>query len=333
MNKLMNLNSTLDSGITAPDLVINKFEEEVLQGLTETPKRLQSKFFYDEQGDSLFQQIMACPEYYLTGCELEILSSRTAELAGNICSSGEPFDLVELGAGDATKSEYLLSYLANTGVDFNYLPIDISGNILHVLQERLGRKIPKLSVIPLAGEYFEMLAQTSLRGQRRRVILFLGANIGNMSEEEATSFCETLREHLQPGDLLIIGFDLKKNPRTILNAYDDAAGITAKFNLNLLSRINRELEGDFDLGHFEHYQSYDPETGACKSYLVSLSDQQVSIGGQYVHFAKNETIYMEVSQKYTIAETDRLAERGGFLPVQHFLDSKGWFADICWKAI
>lgn len=329
----MNLNPTLESGIRAPNFAINKFEEEVLQGLTETPKRLQSKFFYDEQGDSLFQQIMTCPEYYLTDCELEIFSTQTADLASKICSSGQSFDLVELGAGDATKSEHLLSHLVNTGVDFNYLPIDISGNILGELHERLKWKIPELSVIPLTGEYFEMLEQASKRSQRCKVILFLGANIGNMNKEEAFSFCQTLRGHLHVGDLVLIGFDLKKNPRTILNAYDDAAGITAKFNLNLLSRINRELDGDFDLDHFEHYQTYDPDTGACKSYLISLGDQQVSIGRQHIRFAKNETIYMEVSQKYTIAETERLAEKSGFIPLHCYLDSKGWFADLCWKAI
>ncbi|SDH75561.1 L-histidine N(alpha)-methyltransferase [Mucilaginibacter gossypii] len=313
--------------------VSSLFEQDVLDGLMQMPKRLQSKYFYDETGDILFQQIMACPEYYLTNCELEVFSKQSSALAERICRPGQSFDLIELGAGDATKSEYLLDFLVRSNVDFKYLPIDISDNILQELKARFNKSLPQLVVQPLAGEYFEMLKVATQESANRKVIFFLGANIGNMDKDQAIDFCHTLRSNLSPGDLLLIGFDLKKHPRIILNAYDDQGKITSKFNLNLLARINRELDSDFDLERFEHYQTYDPETGASKSYLVSLQEQHISIKGQIVAFAINETIYMEVSQKYSIEEIAVIAQRCGFRAGGYWIDSKGWFADVCWEVV
>lgn len=315
------------------DNPVDKFRSEVLNGLMGSPKKLQSKYFYDAQGDVIFQQIMSSPEYYLTKCEQEIFKEKTAELAMVINPSDEEFDLIELGAGDGTKSQYLLSHLVAQKASFTYLPIDISINILNELKERLADKLPELDVLMLHGEYFEMLAKVSKASRKRKVVMFLGANIGNMVVREATLFCQTLRDNLNVGDFVLIGFDLKKHPRKILGAYDDKEGITARFNLNLLKRINRELDGNFDLGLFEHYQTYDPGTGSCKSYLVSLADQAVVISGSRIHFALNETIFMEVSQKYSLAETEKIASQSGFVPVHTCLDSKGWFADSFWKAV
>ncbi len=161
----------------------------------------------------------------------------------------------------------------------------------------------------------------------------MGSNIGNMPVKEAFDFCEVLRQELSPDDLVIIGFDLKKNPKTILAAYNDAAGITKNFNLNLLKRMNRELEADFVIDRFDHYPTYNPETGACKSYLISLKKQQVNLGGYLIKFEENELIDMEVSQKYALPETDALALNAAFEPVRYFFDRKNWFLDVVWKCV
>ncbi|ACU61891.1 L-histidine N(alpha)-methyltransferase [Chitinophaga pinensis] len=314
------------------DTATGQFATDVLDGLRQTPKRLHAKYFYDKEGDQLFQEIMASPEYYPTRCELEIFRDKTAELAQGMIM-GDAFDLIELGAGDATKSQYLLQYLIDSHTDFTYIPIDISGHILAELQNRLEREIPDLSIHCLEGEYLAMLDKATTLSSHRKVVMFLGANIGNMEPREAVSFCSNLQERLQPGDQVLIGFDLKKHPRTIRNAYDDSAGITAKFNLNLLKRINRELNGNFITEQFEHYQTYDPVTGACKSYLVSLSEQQVTIHNNHFNFGRDEVIYMEVSQKYAIEEMTTLAGKTGFRPVHNTYDSRHWFADVCWEVV
>ncbi|SFD07591.1 dimethylhistidine N-methyltransferase [Chitinophaga sp. CF118] len=313
---------------------MEKFREEILDGLNQTPKRLQSKYFYDKEGDALFQQIMACPEYYLTRCELNIFQHKTAQLAGFIRSYfNKEFDLIELGAGDATKSQYLLKYLADQETTFTYIPVDISGNILSLLKKRLIAVIPDLDIRCLEGEYLDALSNAIELSSKPKVVMFLGANIGNMEPHEATVFCRSLREHLKPGDLVIIGFDLKKHPKVILNAYNDQAGLTSQFNLNLLTRINRELNANFIIEQFEHYQTYDPCNGACKSYLVSLQDQIVTIGHKKITFTHDETIFMEISQKYTLKEIDFLAENSGFMPVHNCADPKGWFVDAFWKVV
>lgn len=315
------------------DIAHEKFYREVMDGLRNNPKRLPSKYFYDRNGDRLFQRIMAMPEYYLTECEQDIFSNKTSELASTIVLGDEPFDLIELGAGDAMKSSYLLKYLVNNEVDFTYMPIDISGNILWVLDEKLKADIPQLDIVCLEGEYFDMLEKAASLSSRRKVVLFLGSNIGNMELEEAHDFCRELNRKLSSGDILLIGFDLKKNPYTILDAYNDKAGITAAFNLNLLTRVNRELGADFDLGQFQHYQTYDPISGACRSYLISLMDQDVTVGYERVSFAENEFIYMEVSQKFSPTDIKQLAGKSGFDIIGEIADSKNWFIDTVWQVI
>ncbi|RDV16521.1 L-histidine N(alpha)-methyltransferase [Pontibacter diazotrophicus] len=315
------------------DTLLGKFREEVLSGLHRKAKRLPSKYFYDKTGDMLFQRIMACPEYYLTNCELEIFQSKTADLAQIITSDNGTFDLIELGAGDATKSQYLLKYLSDQKASFTYMPIDISGNILSVLEKRLKDEITGLDVTCLEGEYFEMLRIAAELSGRRKIVMFLGANIGNMEPREAKEFCRDLRAHLAPGDLVLMGVDLKKHPKLIWEAYNDSAGLTSRFNLNLLHRINRELKGDFDPDQFEHYQTYDPGSGACKSHLVSLQDQIVTIGDSKIVFGRDESVFMEISQKYTLEEVDNLARETGFVPVYSCPDTKGWFVDAFWKAV
>ncbi len=311
---------------------MNKFLQEVLEGLNAEPKHLHSKYFYDEAGDKLFQQIMASEEYYPTDCEMEIFKSQTIQLAKTLKNGFDSFDLVELGAGDATKSSHLLRQLVADKVEFNYFPIDISTSTIKNLEQNLPKEIEGLRVQGFNGEYFEMLEKTRQFSNKRKVVLFLGSNIGNMPVAEAWEFAKTLRQSLSKTDLVLVGIDLKKHPRVIRAAYNDAKGYTKEFNLNLLRRMNKELEANFNVDDFEHYPSYDPINGSCKSYLISLKKQIVRIGeADFIEFEENEPIFMEISQKYSISETDEMAKQAGFKPVQHFLDSKNWFLDAVWE--
>lgn len=311
-----------------------QFLTETLKGLEATPKYMHSKYFYDEQGDYIFQQIMDMEEYYLTNAEMDILQNQSAELAQIIFERGTPFDLIELGAGDATKSVHLLKELIDQQQEFSYLPIDISAHVIDDLESKLPSQFPTLDIKGLNGDYLDMLKEANMISDRRKVVLFMGANIGNMNADEAAEFCSDLRTHLSKDDILIIGFDLKKNPAKILAAYNDRAGITRAFNLNLLTRINRELGGDFAVDNFEHYACYDPESGMCKSYLISLEEQDVKIGDNgTISFKKDEYIFMEISKKYSIDEIESLASDSGFLCKNHLYDKDNYFVDSIWRVM
>jgi L-histidine N-alpha-methyltransferase len=313
---------------------MNQFLEDVVRGLSASPKYLESKYFYNEAGDQLFENLMESPEYYLTACESEIFRQQGAELASLITARFPAFNLVELGAGDASKSVHLFSRLMELQAGFTYYPIDISSNVISQLQQKLPVQLPGMQVHGLSGEYFQMLSQAALANGLPKFVLFLGSNIGNFLPEQTDDFCRELRAHLNTGDLLLSGFDLKKDPATILAAYNDKAGITRQFNINLLRRINQELEADFMVDDFLHYPVYDPQTGSCKSFLVSTKAQKVSVGKGYsFEFDKYEAIFMEISQKYTLRQIEDFANRNGFRPVRHFFDSKGWFVDSLWECI
>ncbi|HTR31261.1 MAG TPA: L-histidine N(alpha)-methyltransferase [Puia sp.] len=307
------------------------FYHEVISGLRAENKYLSSKYFYDEAGDKLFQQIMASPEYYPTRCEMEILQHQSQSMVRLFREFDRSFDLIELGPGDATKSWYLLKELQKEKVPFTYYPIDISANVIQWLEDRLPVSLPGIRLQGLNGEYMDRMEHVSTFSSQRKIVLFMGANIGNMTMPQATFFCRQLHDRMHPGDLLLIGFDLKKHPKTILDAYNDRQGITRAFNLNLLTRINRELGADFQPDQFEHYPVYDPGSGACKSYLISLAAQEVHIGDNTIVFRENEPMFMEISQKYTLAEMAHMAAQSGFRPVHTFFDSKKWFADVLWQ--
>ncbi|MEP7253022.1 MAG: L-histidine N(alpha)-methyltransferase [Ginsengibacter sp.] len=312
---------------------MKRFLDDVLKGLQSTPKYLQSKYFYDKKGDELFQSIMNCDEYYLTDCELEIFSGQTSELADIIIEQHDSFDVVELGAGDAMKSVYLLRELVNKRAISTYFPVDISDNIINMLKKKLPVQVPHLNIHGLNGEYLDMLSSAKNISDKIKLVLFLGSNIGNIAMKYVGDFCKELRSQLSPGDMVLIGIDLKKNPKQILGAYNDSAGYTKEFNLNLLRRINKELGADFKIDAFDHYATYDPSDGACKSYLVSLRAQKVNIADQTILFGKDETVFMEISQKYTVEQTDELAVHAGFIPVAHFFDKRKWFVDVIWKCV
>lgn len=312
---------------------MNTFLHDVLAGLNAMPKTLQSKYFYDEAGDILFQKIMSSPEYYLTNCEMEIFSTQTQTLAKAIKNGFDSFDLVELGAGDASKSVHLINELSEQNVSFTYMPIDISSHVIELLEENLPKQVQHLQIKGLKGEYFEMLEKATQISSKRKAVLFMGANIGNMPASDAITFCKKLRALLNKEDLLLIGFDLKKHPKIIRQAYHDANGYTRDFNLNLLKRINKELGANFNIDAFEHYPSYDPATGSCKSYLISLKKQNVTIANNIINFDEHEYISMEISQKYNLQETENMAKQTGFKPVKHFFDKKKWFVDSIWECI
>jgi L-histidine N-alpha-methyltransferase len=305
----------------------------IAKGLSEEPKRLPSWLFYDETGDKLFQKIMCSPEYYLTRCEFEILSRHKEELLHYFSSPGKSFQLIELGAGDGRKTEILLRHFLQQHAAFTYVPIDISATILSELTSRLKHSLPLLEIHAVNNDYFESLAHLS--GYEKKVLLFLGANIGNFIPAEAKVFLEEIARTLHEKDLALIGIDLKKSPRIIAKAYDDAQGITREFNLNLLKRLNNEFGGQFNLHDFEHYPYYDPKTGAAKSYLVSLKDQNVYIEalGETFRFSQWETIETEISQKYDMFTMEKLLSDAGLEIIDLFFDSHQYFCDVLVKRV
>lgn len=313
----------------------NNFAEDVLEGLSANPKYLSSKYFYDDEGSRLFQEIMKLPEYYLTRSEHEILSDQTEEIYKAFEADEIEFDLIELGAGDGLKTSVLVDYLLKQNAKFRFIPIDISSEALSILTEKFSKKFPDLDIQSEQGDYFKTLKTFSEKSDKKKIILFLGSNIGNFSEEQALHFFRDLRNVMNERDLLFIGFDLHKNPKTILNAYDDSLGITAKFNLNLLKRINRELDANFDIENFSHYASYHPLERAARSFLISQKDQAVTINaiGKTFEFKKWEPIYMEVSQKYGVKMIEKLAKDSGFTVAENFFDENKFYLDSLWKPV
>lgn len=303
--------------------------DEIAAGLRRTPKTLSSKFFYDEAGSRLFQQIMALPEYYPTRTEYGILETCAAGLAAAWAGPG-PLHLLELGAGDGLKTKLLLRALLAAGAELTYAPVDISGSAVQQLRQSLQAEMPGLRVAPIVAEYEAAL--TGLRGQAgRKVVLFLGSNIGNFEPDARRQFLAALAAPLASADVLLIGFDLQKDPRRIRAAYDDAQGVTAAFNLNLLRRLNRELGADFDLAQWQHYAEYDPRGGAARSYLVSRRAQQVRLAAlpdEVFEFAAWEALHTENSYKFTRPQIEELAAAAGLRVAQFLTDEQGWFADV-----
>lgn len=304
--------------------------DAVLQGLSQTPKSLPSWLFYDETGDKLFQQIMRMPEYYPTRCEYDILQQHKGELLKYLSGQrSAPFRLIELGAGDGLKTEILLSHFMQNNANFSYLPVDISANALEQLSRRLRSKWQQLRMTPLNKSYDQALDSLRDEGEKK-VILFMGANIGNFTTAEAAQFLKRLVLPLSGEDMLLIGFDLKKDPRVIEEAYDDPRGLTAQFNLNILSRLNRELGAEFDLDKFGHFPCYDPVFGTMKSFLISLKHQVVYIEAfdKAIPFDLWEPVHTEVSQKYDMAMIEKLMALSGLQITEVFYDSNVWFCDV-----
>lgn len=308
------------------------FAKEIIDGLRASPKRLSSKWFYDERGDKLFQDIMAMPEYYLTDCEKEIFQVYSPDIFEYLKEA--PFDLIELGAGDGSKTRFLIEYFLSRKAEFAYRPIDISAHAISILGDLIKHRWPLLPFVPVQDDYFSALERIGSGSTgRRRLVLFPGANVGNFDQDEASGFLRRLGRFMRPGDLLLTGFDLKKDPAKVLAAYNDETGLTAAFNLNLLQRINRELGADFDLQNWQHWENYDPVTGSARSFIVAQGGQTVRIADldETIRFEPFEAIAVEISQKYSRAEIEDLADESGFKFLRSFEDSKGYFADSLWE--
>jgi len=318
---------------TSTTTELTQFAEDVLRGLTSTPKTLSSKYFYDDEGTRLFQEIMKLPEYYLTGCELEIFQTQTGEIFRAFANGDNAFDVIELGAGDGSKTAVLIDHFLAQNLDIFYSPIDISQEALDALSAKFTAKFPSLKMETRNGDYFKILKSLKNGGGRRKVLLFLGSNIGNFSREQAVDFFRELRGVMNDNDLLFVGFDLQKDPHVIVRAYDDEKGVTAAFNLNLLKRLNRELGANFDLDRFCHYAMYRPVECAARSFLISRERQNVHIGAlnRDFEFDQWEAIFMEISQKYTYKMIEEMAAEAGFEIKQNFCDSKNYYCDSLWQ--
>lgn len=312
---------------------ISQFALDIEKGLSAPEKYIASKYFYDAAGDAIFQKIMQLPEYYLTACELEIFQEQSAKIIRD--SNLQPgVQIIELGAGDGTKTQWLLKEIMRLGIDFTYHPIDISANVLNGLQQSMQDALgDKLSVVPVIGDYFDALLSSEFSGKNQKFILFLGSTIGNFDSDNGSHFISRLSNVMSTDDQLLVGFDLKKDAQIIADAYNDSAGVTRDFNLNLLHRINHELDANFDVDQFTHYPIYDVELGAAKSYLRSKIKQEVFIDALECSFTfdEGEKIFTEISRKYDLLDIKHIVASSHLEITNQYYDSRKYFADVLMK--
>ncbi len=324
---------------------VEEFANDVAICLASENKRLNPKYLYDHIGSQLFEQICVQPEYYLTRTEASLLK-RHAPLITNLV--GSDIRIIELGSGSSSKTALLLRYLSSQKKRIIYFPIDISISILMESTRRLKSQFPNASIIAIRSDYgtgvdraaAKCMATDGVGGKKKtnksnnnngnqysKLILFLGSSIGNFEPMAARNFLRSIREKLHTNDFLLVGFDLQKDESVLTAAYNDKAGITAKFNLNLLARINRELGGNFELEKFKHYAFYNREQHRIEMHLVSNTDQQVYIEalGKNFSFEKGDSIHTENSYKYSLDQIAALAKDSGFRIKKEFTDEKRWF--------
>ena len=299
--------------------------DDVRNGLTARPKRFLPKYFYDELGSQLFEAICLVPEYYLTKAENEILALYADEITASV--DGQK-TLVEMGSGSASKTRLIIEALLRGQPELVFMPVDISASALESSSRILLQSYPRLRIEAYAADYFAGLAELGKKQRGRTLALFLGSNISNFDEDEALKFLRALRSVLHRGDALLLGADLKKDPAILEAAYNDALGVTAAFNLNVLARINRELGGTFDLRSFKHRAFYNDAMGRVEIYIESLCDQTVRIEklDLEVKFGSGELIHTENSHKYDIAGIAQLAAATGFVCTRSWLDSQERFS-------
>lgn len=304
---------------------IASFAEDVREGLAAPRKRLPSKYFYDALGSALFDAITLLPEYYLTRAETEILREWGWEMVRAI---GNPVDFVELGSGSAIKTRILIEEALRAQNTLRYSPIDISEEALRASATGLVESYPSLEVIAYAGDYFSILQTDAIARPRRVLAMLMGSNIGNYEPHDGKELLLRIAAALKPGDALLLGADLKKDPAVLHAAYSDPAGVTSAFNLNLLARINRELGGHFDLGDFRHVAEYDEKAGCVRSFLQAVREVSVPIDalGTTVHFASGERVHTESSYKYSDEDIAGLAEETGFDFIRSWNDTQGQFS-------
>jgi len=309
----------LDDGVAA----------QVVAGLTAARKWLPTNLLYDHVGEALFRNIMQLPEYYLTQVEVEILQMNAAAVA-TAFGTDAALSVVELGAGDGSKSMLLLAAFAAAGAEVEYIPIDIAPTALDALTANVRERFAGLKISPRCGDYLTELHALHQSDHRPELILFLGSNIGNYADAEAIALLKSLRREMSADDAILCGFDLRKDPWLVHQAYNDRFGLTRAFNLNLITRLNREYGGDAQIDQFDHYEHYDPIAGEARSYLVSRKQQTVHYGhlDLTVDFARNEPIATEISRKYDLDEIDALAAAAGLERSHCWLDCRHHFADV-----
>ena len=303
--------------IPGPD---QDFAASVIEGLSLPRKSLPCRFFYDARGSELFEQITGLQEYYPTRTEIAILEAHAAEMAGGAVANTV---LVEFGSGSSRKTEILLKTLRDLTA---YIPVDVSESALEDARQRLLERFPNLTIRPIVGDFSRPLAFPENLAGAEKLGFFPGSTIGNFPPPAASLLLAAMRELLSPDGRLIIGVDLKKDARTLVEAYNDAKGVTADFNLNLLARINRELEGSFDLACFRHEAIYNPREGRIEMHLVSCKDQAASVQGRWFWFHAGETIHTENSYKYTTGQFQQLARMAGWCPGRVWTDAGKLFS-------
>lgn len=304
--------------------------EAVRRGLKDTPKSLPCRFFYDEEGSRLFEAICDLPEYYLTRTEDGILDRHAQEM---VAGRSLPPTLVELGSGSSTKTRRLIAAALSEYGSLHYVPIDVSAEILEESADRLIRQFPGLRVTAYAADYRDALNRLETLTTGPKIIVFLGSSLGNYEVEDAVELLSGLRRVMKADDRLLLGTDLVKDRRILEAAYDDSQGVTARFNLNLLTRINRELHADFDLAAFSHEARYEANRKRIEIRLVSRRNQVVRIPGASlnVRFRAAEAIHTENSHKYDVALLVELARRSGWVEEAVWSDSRRWFRVQLWR--
>jgi len=290
------------------------FAADVVAGLAAKPKRLPPKYFYDATGSALFERITQLPEYYLTRCELALLRANAPAIASLFPKNCA---LIEFGSGSSTKARILLGAAATVEA---YVPVDISGDALQQDSADLRRDFPRLTVDPLIADFTQSFTLPPAIASKPRVGFFPGSTIGNFEPHEACRFLRHAGGMLGPAAILVIGIDLAKDAAILCPAYNDSEGVTAKFNLNLLARINRELGAGFDLAAFEHHAFYNREQHRVEMHLASTKRQKVRVSGATISFRAGETIHTENSYKYTVEAFQALARGGGWTPLKFWSD-------------
>lgn len=304
--------------------------EDVLLGLSAEPRRLPAKLFYDAAGSRLFEEITRTPEYYPTRTERAILEDHAAEIAR---AAGTNLTLVELGAGSASKTRVLISAILRRQLRLEFHPVDVSPAALQEALSSLNGDFTNLKVSPIVADYTDHVPRLdSLPG--RKLVLFIGSTIGNFEPQQAVRFLQRVRRSLQPGDALLIGFDMVKDAQVLHAAYNDAAGVTAQFNKNLLARINRELDADFDLDEFNHVAFWNRRASRIEMHLESRVDQSVRVRdlNRTFHFSFGERIHTENSYKFTTSSIRKLVRLSGFKMEQTWTDPQEWFSVVLARA-
>lgn len=296
------------------------FATEVLAGLSRRPRSIPCRFLYDARGSELFERITGLEEYYPTRTEIGLLERHAGDVAE---MAGEDAAIVEFGSGSSRKTEILIAALRELAA---YVAIDISAAALAEASTRLRGRFPGLEVIAVTGDFNEAITLPAKLAGTRKLGFFPGSTIGNLGKDEAVGFLRTARELLGENGALLIGVDLKKDASILVPAYDDSEGVTAAFNLNLLTRINRELDGTFDLAQFAHEAIYNAEAGRMEIYITSRADQEVSVLGRRFAFAEGERIHTENSHKYALADITAMAEAAGWTHAQAWVDDDNLFS-------